>query len=94
MWRRIPASATSVGDPGVHCCCGEPAVSFLEIHAIDDCQDEPTVGAFFCGPCLESRVEIAQLIADDGSVECSICGLEIVRLCDIVVKVCHIGLPV
>lgn len=88
---RIAASTTSVTDPVIVCICGKCAVAFLEIHAVDECGEEPTRGQFFCSECLEKHVEIAQFVADCGTEFCEVCGKSLTRIFDIIVRVCHIN---
>lgn len=61
----------------------------MEVHAVDRCLGQDTVNQFFCAKCLESYTGIAQEIADAGTEVCETCGLPLVYLCDIVVRICH-----
>lgn len=90
MRRRIAAASTSVLDPGVMCACGNHALWFMELHSMDRCHLESTVGQFFCNPCYEQNLERAQEIADDGEEICLSCGLLIVSLSDIIVRILHL----
>lgn len=86
----IAASQTLVREPKIRCLCGKCASLFLEIHAVDQCYREPTLGQFFCEECLRMHVETAQFIADAGTETCEICNKRLSRLCDIIIRVCRI----
>jgi hypothetical protein len=87
--RRISASHTSVSDFDPKCDCGNHAAAYLEIHAIDYCtQDRPTWAKFLCQACLTRDMSRVQNIVVEGGAFCSTCGLTIVSLSDMVVRLC------
>ena len=87
--RRIAASATMVSDFDALCeHCGELAVAFMEMHNVDYCTEErPTVMALFCKSCLSRNMRIVEELLLDGYTSfCGSCGLTIVNLSDMVVR--------
>lgn len=92
MRRRIRASNTSVLDFHVMCRCGNHAVAFLEIHAIDYCtRQAPTRSAFLCRVCLARDIGRIAVMLVDGPQFCSSCGLTIDNLYAMVVTLCPTG---
>ena len=88
---RLRAGNTFVLDPVIKCRCGNRAKVFLEIHAVDLCTAEhPTRCSFLCKSCLKRDVKRAELVALDGAEWCSSCGRTIVRLSDIIVRICSL----
>lgn len=74
-------------DFAVTCSCGSPAMSFLELHAVDFClMGEPTVGGFRCQPCLDREMARIEEIVSTGTEWCSNCGLTMVTIADMVVR--------
>lgn len=69
------------------CECGNHAVSFLEIHALDYCtEDYPTRSSLLCRACLQRDVgRLAGILVDHPDF-CSSCHLTFVSLSDIVVR--------
>jgi hypothetical protein len=85
--RRIAASATTVSDFDPRCECGQAAVMFLELHNVDYCtQTRRTVSALVCKPCSFRDMARVQELLLDGPDFCSSCGLTIVSLSDMVVR--------
>lgn len=78
-----------VSDFAPSCSCGKEAVVFLEVHWVDYCTpDQPTLSRLACRDCLRVDMERVQNILIDGNVWCSSCGLTMVAMSDMVVRLC------
>ena len=74
MKRQIRAKHTSVTDPEPLCKCGNVAVAFLQMHAIDYCTpEEPDISGLLCQACLERDVRRLLGILITGPGFCSSC---------------------
>lgn len=87
--RRITASKTDVSDFDAKCLCGNCAVAFLEIHALDYCTpDDRTWSGLRCKPCLvRDLARLITILFEDGPLWCSSCDMILVELSDLVVRV-------
>jgi hypothetical protein len=89
--RRVQSRHTFVLDPAVMCACGNRAIQFLEIHAMDFCtESEPTRAAFVCDACMARDVHRIEQILLDAAGFCATCYLPIVTMSDMIVKQCPI----
>ena len=86
---RITASATDVIDFDAKCACGNCAVVFLEIHALDYCSPgHRTIASLRCKVCLTKDLTRAiAILVDGGPLWCSSCQTPIVVLSDFVARV-------
>ena len=62
-------------------------MAFIEIHKVDDCVVEQTLGSFKCQPCLDDGLRSVDYICAMGGDECVTCGLRICTPSDLIVRV-------
>lgn len=87
MTEQIAASQTAVEDFAPTCDCGSEAEAYLEVHAFHHCTPErPTWTSLLCRPCLRRDIGRVQEILLDGGVTCKVCGLTMVAMSDMVVR--------
>lgn len=88
MTDRLTSGETYVCDFDPMCKCGNHAVHFLEIHAVDYCTElRPTWISLLCPACLGRDIARAAKVLSHGEVWCSTCGTTLVTLSDIIVTV-------
>lgn len=75
------------------CGCGGLAVAWLQAHPVDGCEGRtgPAEGMLLCRGCLERELCAIQAVLLDAFLairppECTQCGLTIVTLSDIIVR--------
>ena len=85
--KRLASGPTFVTDFDPMCKCGNHATHILTVHAVDYCtEDRPEWVKFICKPCIGNEVVRAATIVADGEEWCSSCGLILVTLSDIIVR--------
>lgn len=89
--RPIRTASTFVLDHDPQCRCGNHATTFMELHRINDCATESTLGSFVCTPCLGDHVRRlsqltmrAQLV---GGLKCRTCDLVVVTTSDLIIRI-------
>lgn len=87
MRKTISAESTFVLDHQPRCRCGNQAVGFLEVHRVNDCAREATLGSFKCAVCMKRELNRIDGICADGGGECDKCGLVVVNPEDMIVRV-------
>lgn len=86
MKRLIRTASTYVLDHNPLCHCKNHATTFMVLHRAGDCLQEQTVSYFRCDKCLAGDLAKVDQICADGGAICSTCGLEVVTLSDLVVR--------
>jgi hypothetical protein len=87
----IRASHTAVRDFDLKCACGETAMVLMEVHAVHCCtEDDPTRAQFYCDSCFTRDLRRIADILMRRPQECSNCGLTMVAISDMVVRLCRI----
>lgn len=85
--RLLRAASTFVEDFDAMCKCGNRATHILTVHAVDYCTEErPEWVKFICRPCIGTEVARAANIVADGEEWCSSCGVPLINLSDIIVR--------
>lgn len=85
--KRLASGPTFVTDFNPMCKCGNHATHILTVHAVDYCTEErPEWVKFICKPCIGTEVSRAAEIVAEGEEWCSSCGVPLVSLSDIIVR--------